>query len=49
MSWWVGLDLGKLVDYTALACIEQTKVKGIKHYALRHLERLEIGTSYPSL
>ena len=49
MSWWIGLDLGQAVDYTALACIEQTKTDGIKEYALRHLQRFPIGTSYPDI
>ena len=45
MSWWLGLDLGQVADYSALACIEQTG----KQYALRHLERFAIGTPYPSV
>jgi hypothetical protein len=45
MRWWLGLDLGQAADYSVLACIEQTQ----DCYALRHLERYAIGTSYPSV
>jgi hypothetical protein len=48
MSWWVGLDLGQAADYTALACIEQSK-GSVNQYALRHLERFQIGMPYPKM
>ena len=43
MTWWVGLDLGQVADYSALACIERTR----DHFAVRHVERFAIGTPYP--
>lgn len=50
----LGVDLGQTQDYTALAVLECSKVfEGLEakkykyHYAVRHLERLPIGTPYP--
>ncbi len=47
----VGLDLGQVNDYSALAIIE--KVKGpdglTTHFHLRRLERYALGTSYPAI
>src|SRR5438876_6037371 len=74
----VGLDLGQVNDYTALAVLERTRptertghvesfrdihngqevntvpvgeptVKKKKTYAVRHLERFPLGTSYPAI
>jgi hypothetical protein len=51
-----GLDLGQAQDFTALAVLEQTKLpdpekKGqlVRHYAVRHLERFPLGTSYTAI
>lgn len=53
----IGLDLGQMQDFSALAIIERNDVEidGIggsameKHLHLRHLERCPIGTSYPQV
>lgn len=52
----LGLDLGQATDYTALAALERhegpdpaRKGKAANHYAVRHLERLKLGTSYPEM
>lgn len=43
----MGLDLGQVQDYTALAILERTKGSRDEiHYHLRHLERFKLGTSY---
>ena len=46
MAYFVGLDLGQDVDYTALAVIE-TAANNELH--LRHLERYPLRTSYTSI
>jgi len=51
----VGLDLGQVADYTAIAVLERPPVPTDAPpykppvYALRHLERLPLGTSYPDV
>jgi len=46
----VGLDLGKLQDYSALCVIERTRPpEGETTYAVRHLRRWPLGTSYTSV
>ncbi len=51
----IGLDLGQMHDYSALAVIERNDVEldggsaVEKHLHLRHLERCPIGTSYPQV
>ena len=49
----VGLDLGQAGDYTALAVLEKAwpERNGTRtaHYAVRHLERVPLGTSYPAV
>ncbi len=40
----IGADIGQAVDYTALAVIENQESS-----ALRHIERLPLGTSYPDV
>jgi hypothetical protein len=43
----IGLDLGKLQDYSALCVIERSKPPQVDAtYAIRHLRRWPIGTSY---
>jgi hypothetical protein len=51
MAYFVGLDLGKSADYTALAVVQTVKEpneeeKLEKYLHLRHLERYELGTPY---
>lgn len=59
-NFYLGLDLGQSMDYTAIAVLEQIKeeVKSmtgahvtdrINHYHLRHLERPSLGTPYPDI
>jgi len=43
----VGLDLGKINDYTALVITEEEYREGVSHFLTRHIERLELGTTYP--
>jgi hypothetical protein len=52
----LGLDLGQSTDYTALAALEVVrgpdparKGREANHYAVRHLERLKLGTPYPEM
>ena len=67
----IGLDIGQMVDYTALALIERTQgddrhpheappddrrslvERRVNHspasYVVRHLQRFELGTSYPDI
>jgi hypothetical protein len=46
----LGLDLGQAQDHTALALVEWTdNDDGERVYALRHLERLPLGTGYPAV
>jgi hypothetical protein len=51
-----GLDLGQAQDFTALSILEQTKLpdpdrpgEKVRHYAVRHLERFPLGTSYTAV
>lgn len=55
---YVGLDLGQVQDYTALAIIERPYIApttpiadrlGMAVYSVRHLERFPLGTSYPAI
>lgn len=48
-----GLDIGQSQEYTAVAVLEQSRLpdpdtpdRHVKHYAVRHLERFPMGTSY---
>ena len=54
----LGLDLGQMQDYTALAIVERLEVAASndsghartqKRLHLRHLERLPLGTPYPAV
>src|SRR4051812_2842860 len=56
IEYFSGLDLGQAQDFTALAVLEQTegpdlleRAKQVKHYAVRHLERLPLGTPYTAV
>lgn len=45
---YVGVDLGKAQDYTALAIVEGVKPEDKKeHYHCRHIERYDLQTPYP--
>jgi hypothetical protein len=46
----IGLDLGQAQDFTALALLEaQTGPGGRTYYAVRHLERWQLGTKYSKI
>jgi hypothetical protein len=54
--YFTGLDLGQARDYTAIAVLERTTLpdprredRKLHHYAVRHLERLPLGTPYPDV
>jgi hypothetical protein len=49
MSFVCGLDLGQAADYTALVVAEQIEAADGNHHAVRHLERFNLGTSYPQV
>jgi hypothetical protein len=51
-----GLDLGRPHEFTALSVLERTEVpdpdkpeRRVRHYAVRHLERLPPATPYPEV
>src|SRR5262249_28642687 len=51
-----GLDLGQVVEFTALAVLEQTTGpdpedpgRNVKRYAVRHLERFALGTPFTAV
>ncbi len=51
-----GLDLGRPHEFTALAVLERTEQamptdpnRSVRHYAVRHLERLPPATPYPEV
>ena len=54
----IGLDLGRMRDYTALAVVERWKERGawggcgyetVERLGLRRLERVALGTPYPEI
>jgi len=45
----LGLDLGKLRDYTALVIVEKKGIGKMADLHVRHLQRWELGTSYPQI
>ncbi|MBX9677777.1 MAG: hypothetical protein K2X38_03355 [Gemmataceae bacterium] len=49
MGWLLGLDLGQVADRSALAIVEQPDLKKPRSYCVRHLERFELGTPYPTV
>jgi hypothetical protein len=56
MCYYLGLDLGQVQDYTALAVLERPIVtvhtprcERCPAYALRHLRRYPLGTPYPEV
>jgi hypothetical protein len=56
VRYFTGLDLGQAKDYTAVAVLERTTLpdpkregRKLHHYAVRHLERLPLGTPYPDV
>jgi hypothetical protein len=56
LDYFTGLDLGQARDFTALAVLERRTVPdpqrpghAVGHYAVRHLERFQLGTSYTAV
>jgi hypothetical protein len=51
ITYLAGLDLGQANEYTALAILERTLTTNPreKFFAVRHLERFPLGTSYPEI
>src|SRR5271169_2521514 len=56
VKYFSGLDLGRPSEFTALAVLERTTNpdlespgRKLKFYAVRHLERFELGTSFPDI
>jgi hypothetical protein len=56
VKYFSGLDLGQPSQYTALAVLERTTQtdsenpgRNLRFYAVRHLERFELGTSFPEI
>jgi hypothetical protein len=56
VAYFTGLDLGQAQDYSALAVVERTRLpdpndkdRTVNHFAVRHLRRWELGTSYPKV
>jgi hypothetical protein len=48
--WLVGLDLGELADYSALAIVErQAAPPAAAQYAVRYLQRWPLRTAYPTV
>ena len=55
-DYFIGLDLGKSRDYSALAIVERLckahsddAARQVSHYAIRHLRRWPLGTSYAAV
>ncbi len=44
---YIGVDLGQTTDYSAISILEQHGKQRTATYHCRHLERIELGTSYP--
>jgi hypothetical protein len=50
--YYLGLDLGQAQDFTALCVIEKVRLKPLDQetfHHLRHLERFDQGTTYPTI
>jgi hypothetical protein len=50
--YFAGLDLGQAHDYTALAILERPRIgygEPAPVYAVRHLQRFQLGTPYPAI
>lgn len=48
-TYFVGLDLGQLQDFSALSVIEETGTPDKKNYAVRYLHRWQSHTPYPKI
>ncbi len=55
-SYFVGLDLGQAMDYSAIAVLERRQIRDAKrperqrwNFACRYLHRWELGTRYPAI
>ena len=49
LDYFVGLDLGKVKDYTALAILERHGAGKDAVFHARHLQRYALGTPYPAI
>lgn len=49
LGYFFGLDLGQSKDYTALAIVERHGEGDEAIFHARHLQRYQLGTSYPSI
>jgi hypothetical protein len=49
MRYYVGLDLGKQQDPSALAVLERPLAEPVPTHRLRHLQRWPLGTPYPRI
>jgi hypothetical protein len=56
IAYFSGLDLGQTSDFSALAVVERTTQphatkarQTVQHFAVRHLHRWPLGTSYPQV
>jgi hypothetical protein len=48
-DYYVGLDLGQTVDFTALAILERAAPDDEAIYSLRHVQRFHLGTDYTAI
>ena len=48
MPFFIGLDLGQSMDYSALVLVDSQGAVS-PHYAVRYLQRWQLGTPYPSI
>lgn len=48
-EYFLGLDLGKVNDYTALAILERNNAGPVHRYGVTALMRAQLGTPYPKL
>jgi hypothetical protein len=49
VDYFLGLDLGQSKDYTALAITERHGAHPAYNFQVRHLQRWQLGTSYPAI
>jgi hypothetical protein len=48
-KFYIGLDLGQSQDFTALCVTEKIKNSKASDYHVRHLDRFQLGTTYPTI
>ena len=49
IKFYLGLDLGQAQDFTALCVLEKIPNSKAASYHVRHLERFQLGTTYPAI